>query len=72
MILCFFAVEVLEIFFVGLVNVFAHLCSSVTIRVRPRFSDQVGHETMYASGGNKHFFTKPCHRQTYQNYEQPP
>ena len=21
---------------------------------------------------NKHFFTKPCHRQTYQNYEQPP
>ena len=21
---------------------------------------------------NKHFFTKSCHRQTYQNYEQPP
>ena len=20
---------------------------------------------------NKHFFTKSCHRQTYQNYEQP-
>ena len=27
---------------------------------------------MYASSGNKHFFTKKCHRQTYQNYEQPP
>ena len=38
----------------------------------PRFFDQVGHETMYASSGNKHFFTKSCHRQTYQNYEQPP
>ena len=24
--------------------------------VRPRFFDQVGHETMYASSGNKHFF----------------
>ena len=41
-------------------------------RVRPRFFDQVGHETMYASSGNKHFFTKSCHCQTYQNYEQPP
>ena len=41
-------------------------------RVRPRFFDQVGHETMYAPSGNKHFFTKSCHRQTYQNYEQPP
>ena len=30
------------------------------IRVRPRFFDQVRHETMYASSGNK----------TYQNYEQ--
>ena len=35
--------------------------------VRPRFFDQVGHETMYASNGNKHFFTKSCHHQTYQN-----
>ena len=40
------------------------------IRVRPRFFDQVGHETMYASSGNKHFFIKSCHHQTYQNYEQ--
>ena len=39
------------------------------IRVRPRFFDQVGHETMNASSGNKHFLTKSCHRQTYQNYE---
>ena len=27
---------------------------------------------MYASYGNKHFFTKSCHRQAYPNYEQPP
>ena len=26
-----------------------------TGRVRPRFFDQVGHKTMYASSGNKHF-----------------
>ena len=26
---------------------------------------------MYASSGNKHFFTKSCLCQTYQNYEQP-
>ena len=38
--------------------------------VRPRFLDQVEHETMYASSGNKYFFTKSCHRHTYQNYEQ--
>ena len=41
-------------------------------KVRPRFFDQVGHETMFASSGNKYFFTKSCHLQTYQNYEQPP
>jgi len=34
--------------------------------------DWVGHETTYASSWNKHFFTKKNHRQTYQNYEQPP
>ena len=39
-------------------------------RDRPRFFDQVGHQTTYAYIGNKHFFTKLCHRQTYQNYEQ--
>ena len=33
---------------------------------------QVWHETMLLSSGNKHFFTKSCHRQTYQNFEQPP
>ena len=44
----------------------------LTPRYRPRFFDQVGQETMYASCGNKHIFTKSCHRQTYRNYEQPP
>ena len=40
-------------------------CSyNLHIRVRPRFFDQVGHETMYAPSGNKHFFTKSCHHQT--------
>ena len=43
---------------------------AISNRYRPRFFDQVGHETMYASSRNKHFFTKSCHRQTYQNYEQ--
>ena len=57
-------------------TVYLTLCSTNEMyqylhsRVRPRFFDQVGHETMYASSGNKHFFTKSCHRQTYQNYEQ--
>ena len=41
-------------------------------RYRQRFFVQVGHETTYASSEDKHFFTKQCHRQTYQNYEQPP
>ena len=41
-------------------------------RVRPRLFDQDGHETMYASSRSVHLFTKLCHRQTYQNYEQPP
>ena len=36
------------------------------------FLIKFGHETMYASSGNKHFFTKSCHCQTYQNYEQSP
>ena len=40
------------------------------IRVRPRFFEQVGHETMYASSGNKKNFAASYHRQTYLNYEQ--
>ena len=39
------------------------------IRYRLRFFDQVWHQTTYLSIGNKHFFSKSCHRQTYQNYE---
>ena len=35
------------------------LCNSwVPNRDRPRFFDQVGHQTTNASIGNKHFFTK--------------
>ena len=41
-------------------------------RYRPRFFEHVGHQIIYGSIGNKHFFTKSCHRQTYQNYEQLP
>ena len=36
------------------------------IRYHSRFFVQLGHETTYAPSGNKHFFTKSCHRQTYQ------
>ena len=32
------------------------------------FSIKLGH--IYASSRNKHFFTKSCHHQTYQNHEQ--
>ena len=48
------------------VSSLAHIstCSAVWNRVRPRFFDQVGLETMYASSGNKYFFTKSCHCQT--------
>ena len=46
------------------------VCVGYRIEFVQYFFDQVGHETMYASSGNKHFFTKSCHRQTYQNYEQ--
>ena len=42
---------------------------NLTTRVRPRFFYQVGHETMYASSGNKHFHLI-LSLQTYQNYEQ--
>ena len=38
-------------------------------RVRPRFFDQVGNQTTNAYIGNKYIFTKLCHHQTYQNYE---
>ena len=44
----------------------------IYIRDCPRFFDQVGHQTIYACIENKCFFTKSCHCQTYQNYEQPP
>ena len=39
-------------------------------RVRPRFFDQVGHQTTNASIGNKYFSIKYSHHQAYQNYEQ--
>ena len=32
-----------------------HMYGAFNIRVRSRFFDQVGHETMYASSGNEHF-----------------
>ena len=54
----------------GISPTLATLGTYLCIRVRPRFFDQVGHETMYASSRNKHFFTKSCHHQTYKNYEQ--
>ena len=38
----------------------------VDSRYHSRFFVRIGHETAYADIGNHHFFTKPCHRQTYQ------
>ena len=38
------------------------------LRVRPRFFDQVGHETMYAFSENKLFSTNSCHEQKYFEY----
>ena len=35
-----------------------NLIACIVIRVRPRFFDQVGHQTTNASIGNKYFFTK--------------
>ena len=29
---------------------------------------RVGYETTFTAIENHHFFTKTCHRQTYQNY----
>ena len=43
---------------------------SLTLESVQDFFDQVGHETMYASRGNRHSFTESCHCHTYQNYEQ--
>ena len=38
-----------------------------SLRYCHRFFDRVGHETMYAFSGNKHFLMNNV---TYQNYEQ--
>ena len=40
------------------------------VRYRPRFFDQIGHQTTCAFMRNKHFSNKLCHHQTYENYEQ--
>ena len=48
-----------------------YLYQYIINRDRPRFFDQVGHQTTNAPIGNKHFFTKEWPHQAYQNYEQP-
>ena len=67
------ALPYFEACFASFVHIVYLFCqpSYISIRYRPRFFDQVGHQTMSACIENKHFFTKSCH-QTYQNYEQPP
>ena len=45
-----------------------HLANAYfSIRYLTRFFDCWAHQTMYAYIGNKHFVTKMCCRQTYQN-----
>ena len=60
-----------------IINIWQHICSKclnlvthTPTRYCPRFFDQVGHQTIHASIGNRHFFTLSCNHQTYQNYEQ--
>ena len=48
------AIELLMVF----ANNHGNGLSDVLTRYRPRFFDQVGHQTTNASMGNKHFFTK--------------
>ena len=45
---------------------------AIVNRHRPRCFDLVEHQTMSAYIENKNFFTKSCHCQTDQNYQQPP
>ena len=39
----------------------------ICIRYHSRFFVEVGHETTYTVIGNRQFFTKTRHQQTYQN-----
>ena len=41
----------------------------ICIKYRPRFFDQVGHQTTYASIRKRHLDIS-SNRQTYQNYDQ--
>ena len=59
-------------FFVPNLESCAEYCRDTQGRVRPRFFEQVGHETMCAFSRNNYFFSKLGHCQTYQNPEQPP
>ena len=56
------------LFFGSLLNACLNLSFFILIRYHSRFFVQVGHETTYANSGNKHFFAKSCHCQTFQNY----
>ena len=46
------------------------IATACTLDAIQDFFVRVGHETTYAAIENHHFSTIPCHRQTYQNYEQ--
>ena len=45
-----------------------YMFNDLLVRYRQRFYDQVGHKTMYASSGNKHFSLNLV-IVTYQTYE---
>ena len=47
----------------------AHIANQSRFKI---FLIQLDMKPHNGSSGNKHFFTKQCHRQTYQYYEQPP
>ena len=48
-----------------------YICEACCIDTFQDFFDRLAHETTYAYIGNKNFFNISCHRQTYQNFQQP-
>ena len=64
--------QFLSALFIILVGFFFNICTHCILnRYRPRFFIKLGIKPCtYEFMGDNHFFTKQCHRQTYQNYKQ--
>ena len=55
---------------INLGNIITISSATLPFGYRHRYFDQVGHKSTSVSSENKHFFSKYCHCQTHQNYEQ--